>query len=175
MQEEFSKLYEFVNLADKNRKYSANTAHGRRAALKLFETVLHPDERQSLDLIKERIEEIYLSLISQHKDSFSIQSLNTYKGRFIKVLEDYQQYGATPNAIISWQVKQRKHASQDRIKDDKKDTSLTHSSLPVHRGVHKFQISLENGQTCVIEIPPEISRQDAATIQKIIGALSNLT
>lgn len=173
MQEEFLKLYEFVDLAEKNRKYPANTAHGRRAALKLFETVLHPDERQSLDLIKERVEEIYLSLISRHKDSFSIQSLNTYKGRFLKVLEDYQKYGTTPDAIISWQVKPRKYTIQNEIVDEIKDISLPHSSLPVHRGVHKLDIALESGQICSIQTPTAISKKDAIKIKSIFDALAN--
>lgn len=166
---EFNKLYEFVNLAEKNRKYLKNTAHGKRAALKLFETALNPDELESLDLIQQRIEEIYLTLIARHKDTYSIQSLNTYKGRFLKAIEDYKRYGTNPDNIIQWDVKPRKYTTKE--KDIEKDTNKDIISLPVHRGVHKLQISLENGQNCIIEIPPKISEKDASCIQKIISAL----
>ena len=66
-----NELHQFVDMAEKNRKYPPNTAQGRRAALNLFETVLTQDEKESLDLIQERMQEIYLSLISKYKDSFS--------------------------------------------------------------------------------------------------------
>src|SRR6266849_6430819 len=107
-------LSEFISLAEKNRKYPANTAHGRRAALKLFETVLHPDELESIDLVEERMKEIYLSLISRRKDNFSIKSLNTYKGRLLKVITDYKRYGTDTQAFANWELKPRKH------RDDKK-------------------------------------------------------
>src|SRR5579863_6313232 len=127
-------LYEFIALAQKNRKYPANTAHGRRAALKLFETVLHPDELESLDLIEERMKEIYLSLISAHKDTFSIKSLNTYKGRFLKVIQDYKKYGTDPEALANWEVKTRKY--KNNKKDSTKDINLSHASSTIHRYVH---------------------------------------
>jgi|SRR3989344_303665 len=164
--EEFNVLYEFIALAEKNRKYPANTAHGKRAALKLFETVLHADELQSIDLILERIEEIYLSLISRYKDKFSIKSLNTYKGRFTKVIHDYKKYGTSSDNIIHWEVKPRKNSN--------KDISQLTVSLPVHRGVHKLEIGLENGRTCIIEVPTKISKEDAVTIQKIIDSLLSI-
>src|SRR5438309_906563 len=113
----FKELYEFINLAEKNRKYPANTAHGKRAALKLFETTLHPDELESLELIEERMKEIYLSLISKHKDAFSIQSLNTYKGRLLKTIHDYKKYGHDHKAFAQWEVKIRKQKNKDSKKD----------------------------------------------------------
>src|SRR3989338_3031270 len=118
---EFNKLYEFINLEKKNRKYPTNTAHGRRAALKLFETVLHPDELESLDLIEERMKEIYLSLISKHKENFSIKSLNTYKGRFLKVIHDYKKYGINPDLFANWEAKLRKYKNKDIPVDSIKD------------------------------------------------------
>lgn len=166
---EFKMLYEFIGLAQKNRKYPNNTAQGKRAALKLFETVLHPDELESLDLIEERMKEIYLSLISRHKDSFSIKSLNTYKGRFLKVIQDYKKYGANPETIASWEVKTRK--SKDTMQDSKKDMPISNVSLPTHRPVHKIKITLGDGQDCAIELPAKLTKEDASIIAKIIGSL----
>src|SRR3989344_4721743 len=161
---ELDKLSEFINLAQKNRKYPPNTAHGRRAALKLFATVLHPDERESLDLIEERMKEIYLSLISKHRENFSIKSLNTYKGRFLKVIHDYKKYGANPAAIASWEAKTRKYKNKDTSKDREleKDNDSSNLSSSIHRHVHKIQISLEDGSSCALEIPRRLSQQDAS-------------
>jgi len=168
---EFNSLYEFINLAQKNRKYPANTAHGRRAALKLFETVLHPDELEDLDLIEERMKEIYLSLISRHKDNFSIKSLNTYKGRFLKVIKDYKKYGTNLDNITSWEIKPRKY--KDRVLDEKKDTIVSSVSSSIHRHVYKISISLTDGRSCSIELPANPSKEDVAIITKIIGSLAN--
>jgi hypothetical protein len=170
---EFKKLYEFISLAQKNRKYPANTAHGIRAALKLFETVLHPDELEDLSLIEERMKEIYLSLISKHKDTFSIASLNTYKGRFLKAIQDYKKYGADPEALAHWEVKTRHYNSKDTSKDIIKDETISSISYPVHRGVHKIKITLVDGQDCAIEVPAKISKEDASIITKIIGSLTD--
>ncbi len=170
--EEFNKLYDFIALAEKNRKYPANTAHGKRAALKLFETALHPDELQSLDLILERMEEIYLTLITQHKDKFSIKSLNTYKGRFINLIQDYKKYGANPEDIIHWEVKPRKHTAQETIEDTNKDIPLSPISSPIHRGVHKLEIVLESGGICSLQAPLAISKKDAQKIKDVLDALA---
>ena len=170
---EFNSLYEFINLAQKNRKYPANTAHGRRAALKLFETVLHLDELESLDLIEERMKEIYLSLISKHREAFSIKSLNTYKARFLKLIKDYKKYGTNPQAIAGWEIKVREYKSKDIISDNKKDTNLSRSSSPLHRPVYKIQISLSDGANCIIEVPAKLTQEDISIITKIIGSLAH--
>ncbi len=169
---EFNTLYDFIDLAEKNRKYPANTAHGRRAALKLFDSILTEDERESLDLIQQRMGEIYLGLISKYKESYSIQSLNTYKGRLLSVIRDYKRYGAKPDAIVNWEAKERKYTVKN-IKDDKKDTSIHNISFPTHRGVHKLHIALGDGQIAILEVPANISNRDAATIKKIVDSLVN--
>lgn len=169
---DYKSLYEFINLAQKNRKYPANTAHGKRAALKLFETALHQDELESLDLIEERMKEIYLSLIAKHKDTFSIKSLLTYKGRLLKLIQDYKKYGTDPQAFGRWEAKVRGYKNKDAIKDIKKDSKVSGLSLPIHRHVHKIQISLENNATCAIELPSSITKEDALIITKIINSLT---
>lgn len=166
-------IHDFINLAQKNRKYPPNTAHGKRAALKLFETVLHADELESIDLIEERMKEIYLSLISKHKETFSIQSLNTYKGRFLKTLQDYKRYGTDPQAFSRWEAKARHYKNKDIKEDTKKDISLSEVSLPIHSAVHKIQITLSSGQSFIMEIPSNLNREDVSIITKIIASLAN--
>jgi len=166
-------IYEFIALAQKNRKYPPNTAHGKRAALKLFETVLHADELESLDLIEERMKEIYLSLISKHKETFSIKSLNTYKGRFLKTIQDYKRYGVNPENFARWEAKERHYKNKDIKEDTKKDISLSHTSSPIHTTVHKIQITLSGGQNFSMEIPNNLDQEDVAIITKIIASLAN--
>jgi len=169
--EELQKLYEFIDLAEKNRKYPANTAHGRRAALNLFDTVLTQDEKESLTLIQERMKEIYLSLISKHKDVFSMASLNTYKGRFLKVIEDYKRYGVNPDNMVHWEAKPRGYTVKS-IKDGPKDTHIHNLSFPIHKGVHKLQVALEGGGMCTLEIPTHLTVKDAAKLKRLIDSLT---
>ena len=169
----FKDLYEFINLAQKNRKYPNNTAQGKRASLKLFETVLHPDELESLESVEERMKEIYLSLISKHKDDFSIQSLNTYKGRLLKTISDYKKYGTNPETLAQWEAKVRRYKNKDISKDSNKDTPISSSSLSIHKHVHKIQVSLLDGQQCTIELPTKFTKEDVSIITKIIGSLAN--
>ena len=167
----FRELYNFINLAQKNRKYPANTAHGRRAALKLFETVLHPDELESLDLIEERMKEIYLSLISKHKDNFSIKSLNTYKGRFLKIIYDYKKYGTDPKIFANWEAKLRKYKNKDIPVDSIKDMASSNISLANHSHVYKIQVCVKSGALCSLELPAKITKEDAEIITKIVISL----
>ncbi len=171
--DEFKALYEFIDLAQKNRKYPNNTAQGKRASLKLFETVIHPDELESLDLIEERMKEIFLSLVSRYKDNFSIQSLNTYKGRFLKTIQDYKRYGKDTEVFSQWEAKHRDYKSKDNTKDSQKDRLLSSPSLSTNSHVYKLQISLRDGLTCTIELPPKLTKEDASIITKIIGSLTD--
>jgi len=168
--DEYNKLYEFIELAQKNRKYPTNTAHGRRAALKLFESVLHLDELGSLDLIEERIEEIYLSLISAYKNKFSIKSLSTYKGRFLKLIKDYKKYGKNPSLMDKWEVKQRKY--NKKIDSKEKDIDQSNISSSINRHVYKVTISLDNNREIVIQLPNKLTKEDTSIITKIILSLS---
>lgn len=173
--DEFSKLFEFIDLAEKNRKYPANTAQGKRAALKLYETVITADERKSLSLIEERIKEIHLNLISKYKETFNIQSLNTYRGRFLQTVKDYKRYGRHPEAIAQWETKNRTYTvknAKSHEKDTAKDTSLHNISLDTHTGVHKLEVLLEHGGNCLLQVPPTISKKDAQKIKDVLDALA---
>jgi hypothetical protein len=169
---EFNALYTFIDLAQKNRKYPVNTAHGRRAALKLFETALHPDELESLDLIEERMKEIYLNLISKHRETFSIKSLNTYKGRFLKVIQDYKKYGIDPKAFGNWEAKPRTYKKK-QAKDSNKDIVSSIVSHKTHSHVYKIKIAMGDGQDCSIELPSKPTKEDTSIITKIISALAD--
>lgn len=169
-------IHDFINLAQKNRKYADNTAHGKRAALKLFETVLHPDELESIELIEERMKEIYLSLISHHQNTFSIASLNTYKGRLLKTLSDYKRYGKDPDSFARWETKERKKKDKDTTasikKDEIKDISRKDISSSINSTVYNIKVTLQNGQDFSMELPQNLTNQDLEVITKIISSFT---
>lgn len=169
---QFKDLFEFVNLAEKNRKYATNTAHGRRAALKVFEKELNEQELDSVDSIQENMEEIFQNVLSKNKDSYSIGSLNTYKVRLLKVIEDYKKYGQNPSHIELWETRPRKIYTPVNNQDTFKDTSVHKPSEIAHTPVHKLEIALASGQICVISIPVNISPKETETIKSILDALT---
>lgn len=100
----FQALYEFIDRAVKNRKYPPNTALGLKAALKLFEPVLNEDELGSIEKFKENLEQIYHAVSSKNKE-ITASSLATYKSRIVKVVREYEQYGADPTKMNGWSLK----------------------------------------------------------------------
>jgi len=172
MAEKFTSLYDFVDFARANRKYPDNTANNLKSAIKIFEKELNTEELKSIHMVEDSIGEIFRSLVIAHKDK-SIVSLNTYKGRLLKVIKDYKRYGADPAKMQSWVVKQ-KNSTPLLIKKDKPDTKKIILSKVIHEGVdncHKISLCLACGYA-EISIPKNISTQDAKTIKSIIDSLS---
>ena len=114
----FNDLYDFIDFAKSNRKYPENTANGLKSALKIFEKELNLDELNSVGLIEDNIDEIFVNTVTSNKDK-SIGSLNTYKARFLKVIHDYQRYGIDPSKIQGWSAKSHKVIHSKIIKKDR--------------------------------------------------------
>lgn len=169
-----SALYNFLNLAQNNRKYPVNTANNLKSALKIFEQVLTKEELNSLDLIEQRIEEIFLSVLNANKGK-SIESLNTYKARLLKVIKDYKKYGQNPAKIQIWQPKL--HKSTPLLnRSDKQDKTLSILSALNHtpvESVHKIELSLSSGSRAILSIPRNIKKIEAQILKSIIDSLSN--
>lgn len=110
-------LQEFIDYAEKNRKYAAETAKGRRAALRLFEPELNDDEQQSVDLILDRFDKIYQAVHTKNKLKITASSLETYKSRLLSLLKEYKKYGIDPNAFNAWDMT-RKHEPKRVTKAD---------------------------------------------------------
>ena len=113
----FKDLYEFIDFAKGNRKYPENTANGLKSALKIFEKELNLDEINSVDLIEDNIEEIFINVVGKHKDK-SIGSLNTYKARLLKVINDYQRYGINPSKYRAGVTKIYKAVKHEHVRKD---------------------------------------------------------
>ncbi len=168
-------LYNFIDFAKGNRKYAENTANGLKSALKIFEKVLNVDELNSVDLIEDNIEEIFINVVAKNKDK-SIGSLNTYKARLLKIIKDYQRYGTNPSKIQGWDTKSYKLASHNIVKKDKTDKEpdkpqiglSDHTNTPVH----KIELSLRENLKSVIQVPKDITAKEIKMIKGILDSLS---
>src|SRR5579859_3509804 len=86
-------LISFINLAEHNRKYSSNTAFGYKAALKRFAEVLNEDEGNSLQLVEDHFPQIVNSFYNKHGGEVTAASMDVYKKRVKKVIQDYKKWG----------------------------------------------------------------------------------
>lgn len=126
----FVALYDFVDRAVKNRKYPSNTAHGMRAALRMFEVEINEEEKASIDKFRDNLDQIYQSVSIKNKD-VAASSLMSYKSRVSKVLKDYERYGVDPTKMANWSVKtivrQRKEASTESRSENSASTANKNS------------------------------------------------
>lgn len=172
----FNDLYNFIDLAKNNRKYPANTANGLKSALKIFEKVLNVDELNSVDLIEDNIEEIFISAVGKNKDK-SIESLNTYKARLLKVISDYQKYGIDPSKLQGWTIKTDKPIVHKFIKKDtidkEQDKTQIALSDPTNTPVHKIELCLRSDAKAILSVPKNITAREVQMIKDIITSLIN--
>jgi len=171
----FNNLYDFIDLAKSNRKYPQNTANNLKSALKIFEKELNTYELKSISMVQDSIEEIFKSVVVANKHK-SILSLNTYKARLLKVIEDYKRYGTNPSKIHGWVVKTRKSTPLLNKKDktDKENINLSNDIYsPVENllNCHKLDLSLEGGKRATAIIPKELTKKDLKTIKDVINSL----
>lgn len=159
--QKFNNLYTFVEFAKNNRKYPESTANNLKSALKIFEKVLTDDELDSINLIEDRIEEIFINVINSNKNK-SIESLNTYKARILRIIEDYKKYGANPANIQGWVIK-TKNSTPLLNKKDKQDKSQISLSNPFPTPVdnmHKIELTVQANSRIVILLPKDKSEKE---------------
>jgi len=175
----FSDLYEFIDFAKGNRKYPENTANGLKSALKVFEKELNIDELNSVDLVEDNIEEIFINIVSKNKDK-NIGSLNTYKARVLKVINDYQKYGINPSKIQGWNTKSHSAPHHKTVKKDipdkQKDKDQIALSDPINTpvdNVHKIELSQRNNIKTTLIIPKDITAKEIKVIKDILDSLAS--
>lgn len=175
---EFTNLYNFIDIAKGNRKYPENTANNLKSALKIFEKELNPEELKSISMVEDSIEEIFRSVAIANKNK-SIISLNTYKARLLKVINDYKRYGADPSKIQKWtirprgQVKEKKSTPLliEKDKTDKNNIILSDCIPSPVENTHRVELSLENGKA-IIFMPKNTSVKEIKMIKALLDSLA---
>lgn len=173
----YQDLYEFIEVAKNNRKYAENTANGLKSALKIFEKELNLDEINSVDLVEDNIEEIFINAVSNNKDK-GIGSLNTYKARLLKVINDYQKYGIDPSKMQGWatklnktiHTKVKKKDTLDKRQDNHQIGLSEHVNTPVHN-CHKIDLALRPHLNFSLVVPRDVSHKEIDKIKKILDSL----
>jgi len=176
----FNTLYDFIDAAERSRKYPSNTAQAYKAALRLFETELNDEERESLDKVMGSIDQIYRSVINKNSKNISLTSLATYKSRFVKVLMDYDQYGVDPTKMANWNVKtivrNKKAANQAKLLNtasNEEPTSVTASQTLNGKGdnINRIELSISLDRKCYLIVPRDVTVDEAKKIRSALDLI----
>lgn len=171
-------LLEFIDTAERNRKYPAGTASGRRAALRLFETELNEEEKESLDTLKKNLDQIYQNVFNKNKSNMDVKSLATYKMRIESLIKDYEGYGQDPTKLAGWNRPVRK-INKVAGKQEAKDSNLVNRSeqelLPEKSSdFSRFELPLRPGVKAIIIVPSDISKDEVEKLRSYINFLDSI-
>lgn len=170
-------LFDFIDTAERNRKYPEGTASGRRAALRLFEAELSEEEKESLDTLKKNIDQIYQNVFLKNKSNMSAESLATYKMRLESLIKDYEGYGQDPTKLASWNRPVRKvKRSKEQGKVTGYDFTKTEQEQIPEKSFDfsRFELPLRPGVKAIIIVPSDISKSEVEKLRNYINFLESI-
>lgn len=181
MKHNISTLFEFIDTAEHNRNYAPATARGYRAALKLFENVSNEDERESVEVFKSRIEQIYRQVFAKNSKEFKAASLQVYKSRVLKIISDFEKYGVDPTKLANWTSapvvrgprkeggkKQKKSTSSNA---DNTDDGQGGQGFSKQEGMQRSEMPIRPGINAVLVYPSDLTAKELEKIKNYLNLL----
>ena len=171
-----SDLLEFVSEAQRMGIYPGNTAYGLKAAIRRVAPVLTEQEASSLETFKSHLEAIFQRAFNLSKGKVNARSLAVYQRRLLRLINEYEQYGQTPQAMSGWKRKgkvsvgvrsERRIVSQSRIGSAELDAADDAKSSP---SMHRLEVSLRPGVRAVLMLPFDLTEDEAKRIKTMIDA-----
>jgi hypothetical protein len=169
-EEPISVLYDFIDTAERNKKYPSNTAQGLRAAIKLFESSMNEQERASLQTVSDNLDQIFESVGLLNKQ-FSAATLTTYRARLQKLLKDYATYGGDQAKIAQWRPRTRQQKPKESTQPSRQEPNAQLDNVAAAR-IHTLEIGLEHGRAASVRVPHDLRPAEA---DLLIGLLRTLT
>lgn len=166
---------DFIDSAQRNRKYPGNTASARRSAVRLFEQELNDQEKESFDTLKKNFEQVYLSVFNKNK-SMTAESLQTYKNRFLSLIKDYEKYGLDPTKMANWNRRVRRISITGKagIKE-KEGQPIQETERYKEIDMSRFELPLRVGVKAIILVPSDITKEEVDKIRKYIDFLDSIS
>ena len=169
-------LREFIDAAQRSRKYPENTAMALKSALRLFETELNEEEKGSVDVLKKNLERIYQAVFDKNKTKYSSGSLDTYRKRISKLLNDYMNYGTDPAKMNNWSPPIKKVTSTKRgqqkkdkpMSDSERRNGVPNENHPDTPGA-RLDWPLANGRKAILILPHDLTFDEAEIIKQLVG------
>lgn len=179
MNDTIQTLTDFLQAAEKNRKYPANTVYGIKAALRLFSQELTDEEKESIDTFKAHFEQINQSVFTKNKSKVAAASLETYKRRIQGLIRDYEKYGIDPTKISSWERPIKKATGRKTVETETTKSSnekhehdsINEPSLDMGTPMHRLELSLRPSVKAIILLPANLTKEEA---DKVVGIVQYL-
>jgi len=168
-------LEDFINAAEKSRKYPRSTAAAKRSALRLFGAELNDYEAQSLDSFEKNFEQIYQEVVNKNKANMSASSLITYKRRVSGLIKDYKNYGLDPTKMANWNRPLRKVS--EKVSNSKRNEQEAHQGieLPKDANMARFELPLREGVKAIISVPSDMTKEEVGKIKKYVDFLESIS
>jgi len=175
----FQDLIEFTRDAEKNRNYPAATGVAFRNAISKFLEILNEEEKQSVDLFENRIDQVFRYFVEKNKQKMTMKSMLEYKRRVQRVISDHKEYGLDPTKMANWQRKPKKMGArkaitkqpQDPIRSAENGFTSPPDNLITEGSVIRFEIPLRKGVKAVVITPPDITPEEVKKIKLYVEYL----
>ena len=175
-----SELRGFIDVAERDRKYAPNTATGHRVALGLFEKELNDKEREDLEEFKNHLEAIYQSVYRNNK-KFKSSTLEEYKKRIRKVIQDFETYGNDPSKMVAWTPSKRKPSNRNKIQEKTTMEDAEHTASPIETleresgSLTRFELPLRPNMKAIILTPSDLTSEEVDKILAYINYLKSIS
>ena len=156
-------LYDFIDLAERNKKYLHNTARGMRTTLKIVENVITEQEKESLDLLQSHLDAVFRRMYENDPKHLSVASLGVYKRRMKALLHDYKRFGNDSTKIESWKPKKLSPKPVDNLSQKRGGEA----------GRVRFEVTLSSG-IAHIETPADMNEEDIKKLKGYIAYLETI-
>lgn len=174
-------LKQFLSQAEKGRKYAPNYALGIRAALGYFEKELNDEEKESIENFLTNFDAIYSNVIRNNQNKLSLATLEVYKRRVFRLLNDYQKYSSDPAKFVAWSPARRmptKKAAYKKNEVSSSDKDMLGVQIETdlsNKEMVRNEIPLRQGVKAVISFPSDLNNDDVRKIRLYIDYLESLT
>lgn len=130
-------LRSFIDKAQKSRKYVPNVATNYKTPLKWIEAELTEEEKNSMDVFKKNIDQIFNLFYSKPNNKLSAASIEVYKKRTKNLLSDFERYGKDAAAMAGWNrpIITRRHKVKPEVDGSK---SMQNETIPPNQPESKF-------------------------------------
>lgn len=174
-------LMEFINVAQRNRVYAANTATGYRVALNLILPELTEEERETISTLKERLDKIFQSVYNKNKTKYSADTFRIYQRRIERLINEYEEYGTDPMKMASWNKKSRvsmqnkKSPAAFKVVKNIENEDVQEEKLP-ERGtaMNRYELQLRPDAKAIILTPSDLTLDEVKKIKIYIESLEKL-
>ena len=173
-------LVAFLDYLSEKGLMNAQTAGGRKGAIKTLMSVLDPSE--TADVTTLNLDEVAMRFLNKRGSEFKPDSVKVYKSRVANAIEDFKKYRADPLNFKVAIVPKPSTAKAEKSSSQPKEAATQASPAqqqPISAFVSPSEIVFPipirpNSIVKIVGLPSDLTKQEAARIANVIHALANI-